>query len=110
LRTRCSTNVVKGFAFFARHYPVFEPAPFLYIIMPSNSVLHTNLPPERSLSRRSAAETEIDVAGFPAHTRRMAKKAAAKGRADLPVSHDAQQHVLIVIGNALWLLGWHQTD
>jgi hypothetical protein len=47
--------------------------------MPSNSVLHPNLPLERSLSRRSAAETEIDVAGFPAHTRRMAKKAAAIG-------------------------------
>jgi hypothetical protein len=29
------------------------------------------------VSRRSAAETEIDAAVFPAHTRRMAKKAVA---------------------------------
>jgi hypothetical protein len=77
LRTGCSTNVVKDFAFFAGHYPAFEPAPFLQIIMPSNNVLHPNLPLERGLSRRSEVETEIDAANFPAHTRRMAKKAAA---------------------------------
>jgi 16S rRNA G966 N2-methylase RsmD len=33
---------------------------------------------ERGLSRRSAAETEIDADKFPAQTARMAKKAAAK--------------------------------
>jgi hypothetical protein len=32
-------------------------------------------------------------ASFPAHTRRMAKKSAAKGGADLPVSRDAPRRV-----------------
>jgi hypothetical protein len=39
----------------------------------------------RGLSPRSGTQTEIDAAGFPAHIRRMAKKAATKGRAGNPL-------------------------
>jgi hypothetical protein len=58
--------------------------------MPSNSVLHPNLSLKRGLSPRSAVETEIDAAGFPAHTRRMAKKAMAKSSGGASVSASLQ--------------------
>ena len=58
--------------------------------MPSNSVLHPNLSLKRGLSPRSAVETEIDAAEFPAHTRRMAKKAMAKSSGGASVSASLQ--------------------
>jgi hypothetical protein len=45
------------------------------------------------INRHSPFANLFVSAVFPAHNRRMAKKAAAKGRADLPVSQDAQQRV-----------------
>jgi hypothetical protein len=43
--------------------------------------------------RTDAFKEKIDANNLPAHTRRMAKKSGANGRADLPVGQDARQRV-----------------